>query len=337
MEVKLIGLDIAKRVFQVCGVDESGARIVSKRLRRAALLGFFAELSPTTVGMEACSTAHHWARELMALGHRVRLLPPGYVRSYVWRNKTDAADAAAICAAMGDARIHDVAVKSVDQQAVLGLHRARELLVRQRTMTGNALRHQLAEFGKIAPQGAAGLTRLRALAAAPRALGLPPALAPALTALLTQWASLDTQIRELEREIVQWHRSNEVSRRLATIPGIGPITASALAASVGDAGRFRTGRQLAAWLGLTPREHSSGLKRRQGAISKRGDAYLRRLLVLGAHAVMRHRRNSDPWLVSLCGRRPAAVAAVALANKMARTAWAVMVREETYRPQPAAA
>jgi len=340
MEVKLIGLDIAKRVFQVHGVDEAGEALLVKRLRRDAMIPFFAALPATTVAMEACATAHYWARELMALGHEVRLLPPRYVKSYVWRNKTDAADAAAICAASRDPRIHPVPVKTADQQALLALHRVRELLVRQRTTLGNALRAHLAEFGIVAPQGQAGLGRLREAVAGSDALGIPAVAVPALEALVVQWTSLNDRVRELERAILRQHRADEASRRLATIPGIGPITATALVATIGDARNFKTGRHLAAWLGLTPREYASGLKRRQGAISKRGDAYLRRLLTLGAQSWLRHhktgQRGGDPWLTALQQRRPTPVAATALANKTARIAWAVMSREETYRPRQAA-
>ena len=223
-------------------------------------------------------------------------------------NKTDAADAAAICRACGDARIHDVAVKSVDQQGVLALHRARDLLVRQRTTLGNALRAHLSEFGIVAPQGRAGLSGLRTLVCEGGVPGVSAVALAALEALSSQWSLLDRQVRDLERAIVAHHKEDEVSRRLATIPGIGPITATALAATVGtvgDASAFRTGRHLAAWLGLTPREHSSGLKRRQGGIGKRGDAYLRRLLILGAHAHMRSRKRPDPWLEALKTRKPA--------------------------------
>lgn len=341
MEVKLIGLDIAKRVFEVCCVDASGETVQTKRLGREALLAFFAQQAPTKVAMEACATAHHWARELTALGHEVRLLPPRYVKSYVWRNKTDAADAAAICAASRDRRIHDVPVKSVEQQAVLSLHRVRELLVRQRTTLGNALRSHLAEFGIVAPQGQAGLTRLRRLVESGEASGLASEALPALAALVSQWVVLDERIRELERAIERRHRADERSRRLATVPGIGPITATALVATIGDARNFRTGRHLAAWLGLTPKEHASGLKRRQGGISKRGDAYLRRLLILGAQSRMqRHKAGppgADPWLTRLRERRPTPVAATALANKTARVAWAIMSREEIYQPRPAKA
>lgn len=331
MEVKLIGVDIAKRVFQLCGVDGTGRPVLKKRLGREAFLPFFSGLAPTTVAMEACAGSHHWGRELERLGHRVRLLPPRYVKSYVWRNKTDAADAAAICAACRDVRLHDVAVKSEDQQGVLALHRVRELLVRQRTTLGNALRAHLAEFGIVAPQGRAGLGRLRELVRSAGDAGVPAVALPALEALAAQWEALEDRIRDLDRAIRTRHEEDELSRRLATVPGIGPITATALAATVGDATAFRSGRHLAAWLGLTPREQSSGLKRRQGGIGKRGDAYLRRLLVLGAHSQMRSTKRPDPWIEALRERRPTPVVAVALANKTARIAWAVMARGETYR------
>jgi transposase len=339
MEVKLIGLDIAKRVFQVQGVDEAGEALLVKRLRRDAVIPFFAALPATTVAMEACATAHYWARELLALGHEVRLLPPRYVKSYVWRNKTDAADAAAICAASRAPRIHAVPVKTADQQALLALHRVRELLVRQRTTLGNALRSHLAEFGIVAPQGQAGLGRLREAVGDGEALGVPSIALPALQALVAQWSALNDRVRELERAILRQHRADETSQRLATVPGIGPITATALVATVGDARNFKSGRHLAAWLGLTPREHASGLKRRQGAISKRGDAYLRRLLTLGAQSWLRHHRanqsGADPWLTALQQRRPTPVVATALANKTARIAWVIMAREEIYRPRRA--
>ena len=335
MEVSVIGLDIAKQVFQVCGLDDSGTQVVTRRLRRSALLDWFAALPATVVGIEACSTAHHWGRALMALGHDVRLLPPRQVKRYNWGNKTDAADAAAICAALRDGRIRPVPVKTVDQQAVLGLHRTRELLVRQRTEAGNALRSLFAEMGVVAAQGRDGFRKLLERTREPEAEALPPMLLAAVTALAQQWQSLDEQVRQLEGEIVRWCRADTRARRLTTIPGIGPITASALSASIGDVRTFATGRHLAAWLGLTPREHSSGLKRRQGGIGKQGNGYLRRLLVLGAHAVMRHRRPGNPnasaWLDALRARRPAPVAAVALAAKNARIAWAVMARGQPYQ------
>jgi transposase len=340
MEVSMIGLDLAKRVFQVHGVDEFGRKALSKRLRRGQVFEFFASLAPSVIGMEACATAHHWARELSALGHEVRLVPPTYVKKYVRRNKTDAADAQAICEAMRAPDMHFVPIKSTTQQSVLVLHRARELLVRQRTMTANALRGHLAEFGMIAPQGAAGLETLLASVRDPALSGLPEEARVALALLAEQWDALKDRIRALERRIVAWHNADDTSRRLATIPGVGPLSASALAASVGDAKVFKTGRHFAAWLGLTPREWSSGLRRRQGRITKRGDDYLRRLLVLGAHTVLRHnraagpkgdRRRPDRWLAAVQARRGTGRAAVALANKRARIAWAIMARGEVYR------
>jgi transposase len=334
MKGTTIGLDVAKRVFQVHGVKTTG-EVFCRRLGRGRVESFFARLEPSVVGMEACASAHYWARRLGALGHTVRLVPPRYVKAYVRRNKTDAADAAAICEALGRRDMAFVPVKSEAQQAVLALHRTRELLVRQRTMTANALRGQLAEFGIVAARGQAGLAELMALVDG-HAAELPKEACAAFEALAGQWRAVHGQIATLERQIAAWHRNDATSRRLATIPGIGPITASALAASVGDARTFRTGRHFAAWLGLTPREWSSGMKRRQGRISKRGDGYLRRLLILGSHAVMRHhKRSADDWLAAIRARRPAAVTAVALANKTARIAWAVMARGDIYR-RPAA-
>jgi len=340
MEVSTIGLDIAKQVFQVHGVDARGVMVVGRRLRRGSVLSFFSGLPATLIALEACSTAHYWARELVALGHEVRLVPPRDVKAYVRGNKTDAADAAALCEAVRRVGVSVVPIKSAAQQAVLVLHRARELVVRQRTMAANALRGHLAEFGIVAAQGRAGLHQL--MAGLGR-LSLPEEARFALELVAAQWRALDEKIVALERRIVAWHKGNEPSRRLAGIPGVGPITATALVASVGDPKAFKTGRHFAAWLGLTPREWSSGLKRRRGGISKRGDGYLRRLLILGAHAVMRQlgRRAMpgprDPWLSALRQRRPSAVVAVALANKMARIAWVVMARGETYHHRPVAA
>jgi len=334
MEVSMIGLDLAKRVFQVHGVDGACREVLSKRLRRGQVLAFFASLPPSVIGMEACATAHYWARELGSLGHEVRLVPPSYVKKYVRRNKTDAADARAICEAMRAPDMHFVPIKSMTQQSVLVLHRTRELLVRQRTMTANALRAHLAEFGMIAPQGGTGLASLLAQVRDPTP-GLPEEARAGLMLLASQWDALKDKIRALERRIIVWHKADDTSRRLATIPGIGPLGASALAASVGDARVFKTGRHFAAWLGLTPREWSSGLRRRQGRITKRGDDYLRRLLVLGAHTVLRHNgaagHRPDRWLTALQARRGTGRAAVALANKRARIAWAIMARGEVYR------
>jgi len=336
-EVAVVGLDLAKNVFQVHGVASDGAVLVRRQLRRTQVLDFFRALSPCLVGIEACASAHHWGRELIALGHEVRLMPPAYVKAYLKRGKTDAADAEAIAEAVTRPTMRFVAVKSRDQQAVLMLHKARDLLVRQRTMLINALRGHLGEFGIIAAQGAAGVE------AAKRALREDPGQLPelaqlALMGLADQLDRLTAEIANLERRILTWHRQDAVSQRLASIPGIGPITASAMAASAPDPALFRSGRQFAAWLGLTPRAHSSGGKERQAGISKMGDSYLRRLLVVGATAVLRQSRqkaSGGTWIQGLLDRKKPKVAAVALANKTARIAWVLMSRGESYRPATA--
>jgi transposase len=331
-EATTIGLDLAKHVFQVHGVDAAGKTVVRKQLRRGDVLKFFQDLSPCLVGMEACGTAHHWARLITELGHTVKLMPPGYVRPYVKRGKTDAADAEAICEAVTRPTMRFVATKSMEQQAALMLHKTRDLLVRQRTMLINALRGHLAEFGIVAAKGPAGAkTAVEALHEAQE--HLPEAARSALHGIIDQLRELAIAIRRLEERILAWHRASEVSRRLATIPGIGPITASAIAAAVPDGSLFRSGRQFAAWLGLTPRAHSSGGKERQVGISKQGDGYIRRLLVVGATAVMRLARKDNPhrsWAAKLLERKSAKLAAVALANKTARIAWVVMTRGAIY-------
>jgi transposase len=332
-EITTIGLDLAKNVFQVHGIDETGQGVVRKQLRRGQVLGFFARLSRCLVGMEACATAHHWARELMALGHEVRLMPPQYVKAYVKRNKNDAADAEAICEAVRRPAMRFVPVKTAEQQAALMMHRARDLLVRQRTMLVNALRGHMAELGLI---GAQGLHKVAALVAIVRDgtdERIPEAARQVLTVIAGQIDEVEAKIAVLEAQRQAWHKSNPVSQRLATIPGIGPIIATAIAATVPDPGVFRSGREFAAWLGLVPRQNSSGGKARLGGISKRGDSYLRRLLVNGAHAVLFWSKaaKADPWLTSLRARKHRLVVAVALANKTARIAWAVMRNEEKYR------
>lgn len=334
MQVTTIGLDIAKRVFQVHGVDAADAAVIRKKLRRSELLQFFARLAPCVIGIEACATAHYWARELTALGHQVRLVPPSYVKAYVKRGKSDAADAEAICEAVTRPSMRFVPVKSAEQQGVLVLHRARELLVRQRTMLVNGLRGHMAEFGITAPQG---IQRVPELVAALKdeTTGIPQIAREALAAMVVQIENLTTSIKQMERRIVAWCRSNAAARRLATIPGVGPITASALAATITDPTLFRSGRHLAAWLGLVPRQHSTGGKTKLGRITKMGDRYLRKLLVVGMTAVIRSaRRTKAPafaWVNALLERRPARLVSVALANKAARIAWAILVRGETYR------
>ena len=331
--ITTIGLDLAKNVFQVHGVDETGTAVVVKRLRRSQVSGFFASLPPCLIGMEACATAHYWARELTELGHTVRLMPPQYVKAYVKRNKNDAADAAAICEAVRRPSMRFVPVKTVDQQSALLMHRARDLLIRQRTMLVNALRGHMAEFGLVEAQGLHKVVGLIAIVLDERDERIPILARQALKMITDQISELQTRISELERQVLAWHKDNPVSQRLATIPGIGPIIATAIAATVADAGVFRSGREFAAWLGLVPRQNSTGGKARLGGISKRGDSYLRRLLVNSAHTVLLCSKaaKADPWVVSLRGRKPRLVVAVALANKTARTAWAVMSRQETYR------
>ena len=292
-QLTTIGLDIAKNVFQLHGVDAAGNVLLRKQLRRGDVLRFFSGLSPCLVGMEACATAHYWARELVKLGHTVRLMPPAYVKPYVKRGKTDAADAEAIAEAVTRPTMRFVAVKTAEQQAVLMLHRVRDLLVRQRTMLINALRGHLAEFGIIAARGPGGVTA--AIVALHEMQDSMPVLARvALHGLVDQLRIVRDEVVKVEKRIVAQHRADDASRRLATIPGIGPITASAIAAAVPDATLFKSGRQFAAWLGLTPRTHSSGGKERLVGITKQGDGYIRRLLVIGATAVIRLARQTMP-------------------------------------------
>jgi transposase len=332
-EITTIGLDLAKHVFQVHGVDAEGTVVLRKQLRRGQVLSFFGRLPRCLVGMEACATAHYWARELGALGHEVRLMPAQYVKAYVKRNKNDAADAAAICEAVVRPTMRFVAAKTADQQAALLLHRGRERLVRQRTGLVNALRAHLAEFGIIAPQGLRNVGKLIAIVRDESDARLPVLARQVLAVLATQIEQLDGSVTELERQLMAFHKSNPVSQRLATIPGIGPIIATAIATTVTEPGGFRSGREFAAWLGLVPRQNSTGGKTRLGGISKRGNRYLRRLLINGASANLLRSKatNADPWVIGLRRRRPSLVVAVALANKTARIAWAVMQREEDYR------
>lgn len=339
MQVTTIGLDLGKRVFQAHGVDAAGRVVVRRKLQRAEVAGFFAELAPCLVGIEACATAHYWSRVIASYGHEVRLMPPAYVKPYVRRSKNDAADAEAICEAVTRPSMRFVPTKSANQQAALSQHRVRDLLVRQRTMLINALRGHLGEFGIIGP---AGRHRLGDLQRALWAADDVPALARvALQALIAELHSLEQRIEALELAIVREHKANAVSRRLATIPGIGPITASAIAATIADPAVFKSGREFAAWIGLVPRQHSSGGKQKLGRISKQGDQYLRRLLTVGATAVMRRVPGKldrlSVWVRELLGRRPFRLVSLALANKLARISWAVMTKQERYRTSPTAA
>jgi len=331
MQVSTIGLDIAKNVFQAHGVDAAGKTVITKQLRRGQVISFFEKLPPCLVGMEACATAHHWARELTKFGHTVRLMPASYVKAYVKRSKNDAADAAAICEAVTRPSMRFVPVKTIDQQAALTLHRCRDLLIRQRTQLINALRAHLAELGMVAAKGKAGVKNVVAIVTGTQ---LPGPMKQALQALVRQLAALQEQIGELERGIHAQHRASDRSRRLETIPGIGVIGATAIAATVTDPSAFKSGRELAAWIGLVPRQNSTGGKERLGGISKQGDRYLRRLLVAGGMSVIRNARahpDKHPWVMRLLARKPAKVVAVALANKTARIAWAVLAKGETYR------
>jgi transposase len=334
MQITTIGLDIAKNVFQVHGIDADEKVVVRKQLRRSQVMAFFQALSPCLVGIEACATAHHWARELTKLGHEVRLMPAKDVKAYVKRNKNDAADAEAICEAVRRPTMRFVRVKSVEQQGQLMQHRTRDLLLRQRTQLINALRAHLAELGIVAAQGREGIQGLLAIVADNEDQRVPIDARASLMLLAAQLQALQTLIGLIEKRITTQHRSNDASKRLQTIPGIGVIGATAIVATIADPTVFRSGRDFAAWIGIVPRQDSTGGKQKLGPISKQGDQYLRRILVVGAHAVLRRAKENPekfPWLTQLLARRPFKVVAVALANKMARVAWALLARGGTYR------
>ena len=338
-EITTIGLDLAKHVFQLHGIDAEGTTVLRKRLRRGQVLAFFSRIPRCVVGLEACATGHYWARELGALGHEVRLMPAQYVKAYIKRNKHDAADAEAICEAVGRPTMRFVPVKTADQQATQLLHRGREQLVRQRTMLVNALRAHLAEFGVVAAQGLRKVGELIAIIRDDGDRRLPAVARQVLRVLANQIEQVEAAVAALERQLLAWHNSNPVSQRLASIPGIGPIIATAIATTVADPTVFRSGREFAAWLGLVPRQNSTGGRTRLGGITKRGNRYLRRLLINGASANLLRSKatKADPWVIGLRRRRPPLVVAVALANKTARIAWAVMLRQERYQPRAVAA
>jgi transposase len=333
--ITTIGLDIAKSVFQVHGIDAEGRVVIRRQLKRRYVLAFFQKIPSCLVGIEACGSSHHWSRELQALGHKVRLMPPAYVRPYVKRQKNDAADAEAICEAVTRANMRFVETKTREQQSCLMLHRTRHLFIRQQTAVVNAIRAHLAEFGIVAPVGRNGVEELLGVVADASDKRLPEIARACLAALGAQLRMLKAQILEFDRMINAWHRSNETSKRLDEIPGVGPALATALVASVADPRAFRSGRDFSAWIGLVPKQHSSGGKDKLGSISKQGDRYLRSLFTAGALAVIRyakiHGAKHRPWLTALLARRPTKVAAVALANKIARMAWAMMARSERYK------
>ena len=335
MNITTVGLDLAKNVFQVHAIDEAGEVVVGKALRRHQMMPFFSKLDPCLVGMEACASAHHWARQLMALGHAVKLMPPHYVKPYVKRNKNDMADAEAICEAVTRPTMRFVEIKTRDQQSVLMLHRTRQLFVRQRTTLINALRAHVAEFGIVAGVGRNGLERLLKVIEDGEDDRVPAAARDCLLALRDQLEMVKGQVLDADRHILAWHRSSEVSQRLDDIPGVGPLIATALVASVPDPHVFKSGRDLAAWIGLVPKQNSTGGKDRLGHISKAGNRYLRMLLVVGALSVIRRAKQVGytrrPWLTKLLQRRSTKIAAIALANKIARTAWAMMAHGTFYQ------
>ena len=331
--ITTIGLDLAKSKFQVHGVDAEGNVAMRRQINRKDLLAFFAKLAPCLVGMEACATAHSWAREIAKLGHKVRLLPPGDVKAYCRRGKSDAIDAEAICEAVQRPRLKQVPVKTVTQQAMLMSHRVRELLVRQRTTMINAIRGHLAEVGVVAAEGHEGVKELIGILRDGEDTRVPDGVRQALAPLVETLGSVSGEVAACERTINRTLKNDDTSQRLTTIPGIGPITATALAASVGDAKVFKSARAFAAWLGLTPRLDGTGGKVMLGPITKKGDRYLRKQLYLGAVSVLgriKRKLISQPWAEALLERLTFKEAAVALANKMARTAWALMARGGTY-------
>jgi len=331
MKITTIDLDLAKNVLQIHGADTRGKAVVKKALKRAQILPYFANLAPCLIGMEACGSAHYWARKLEGLGHTVKLMAPQFVKPYVKTNKNDAADAEAICEAVTRPTMRFVPIKNGEQQAVLALHRARQGFVKARTAQANQIRGLLAEYGIAIPQGISHITKHVPEILEDGENGLPGVVRPLIDRLGAHLKELDRQVGELEVQIQTWHRANDASRRLAEIPGNGPITASALVASIGDAKSFDNGRQLAAWLGIVPRQNSSGGKQTLLGISKRGDTYLRTLLIHGARAVIRvaERKvnHANSWLAGVMGRRNKNVAAVALANKNARIVWALQPRD----------
>lgn len=335
MKITTIGIDLAKEVFQIHGVDEHSKVVLRKRLSRGKMAKFFANIEPCLIGMEACGSSHHWARRLREFGHTIKLMSPQFVKPYVKSNKNDMADAEAICEAVSRPNMRFVSTKTVEQQAILSVHRARQGLVKSRTAQANQIRGLLSEFGIVIPQGIRSISKRMPDILEDAENGLPATMRRLLTRLNEHLAVLSLRTEELELEIKLWHKENEASQRLEAVPGIGPITASAIVASVGNAAEFKNGRQFAAWFGLVPRQHSSGGKPALLSISKRGDTYLRTLLIHGARAVIRFaEKKAEPesWLRQLIMRRNKNIAAVALANKNARVIWALLTKSATFRP-----
>ena len=335
MQITTVGIDLAKNVFQVHGIHEDGSVAFNKPLRRAQMLPFFAKLDPCLIGIEACGSSHYWARELAVLGHEVKLMPATYVKAYVKRGKSDAADAAAICEAVTRPSMRFVAIKSQEQQAFVSLHRVRQALISQRTQLANMIRGLLAEFGITIARGIDHLRRFAREMQAGELLDMPHTAEEVIALLCDQLIDLDQRIARLDKAIRELARKDERAALLQTIPGIGPVTASAIVATIGSGRQFRSARDFAAWVGLTPLNKSSGGKQVLGRISRMGDHYLRSLLVNGMASRVRHAKQrpdrADPWLRSLLERKPAKLAAVAMANKTARIAWAVLTNGEPFR------
>lgn len=335
MKITTIGIDLAKEVFQIHGVDGYGKAVLRKKLRRGKIAEFFANLEPCLIGMEACGSSHHWARKLSEFGHTVKLMSPQFVKPYVKTNKHDMADAEAICEAVSRPNMRFVPIKNVEQQAILSVHRARQGMVKARTAQANQIRGLLSEFGIVMPQGIRSISKYMPDILENAENGLPATLRRLLERLNDHLKELNRQVEELELQITLWHKGNQASKKLEAIPGIGPITASAIVATVGNATEFKNGRQLAAWFGLVPKQYSSGGKQILLGISKRGDTYLRTLLIHGARAVIRFSKNKlgpEGWLYKLITRRNKNIAAVALANKSARIIWALLVKGTTFHP-----
>ncbi len=333
MKITTIGIDLAKEVFQIHGVNVHGKVLLRKQLRRSEMAKFFANLEPCLIGMEACGSSHHWARKLCEFGHSVKLMSPQFVKPYVKTNKHDMADAEAICEAVNRPNMRFVPIKNIEQQAILSVHRARQGFVKARTAQANQMRGLLSEFGIVMPQGIRSISNRMPDILEDAENSLPGTMRWLLERLNNHLKELDRQVKELEFQIKLWHKENEASQRLEGIPGIGPITASAIVATVGNAAEFKNGRQLAAWLGLVPKQHSSGGKQTLLGISKRGDTYLRTLLIHGARAVIRFAENKaepESWLCKLITRRNKNISAVALANKNARIIWALLAKNTTF-------